>query len=476
MPIAKLTVPAGVTSIGARAFENCQNLTEVNFEGTASSPDLFIGTSYLRSYTKDGIEMFSLERGNVFASCTKLMTVNLSANVTTLGDYTFSSTGDVGFAVNLPDDSRLATIGAFCFYGSRLVSFKVPATVRNLPPVTEHGTEYDRLGIGAYAFAVSTGKLVEIIFSEDDNSYPLTIGYGAFENQSRLEAIELPARLSPYTGHTGETISPLADGPLVFYGASSLTEITVSGDGGAYTVVSGVLYTADMTELVFCPMLYSGEVDVPTSVTKIHGYAFMGCTDVTAVNFDDACELRIIGDYAFYSCESITDLILPDSVISVGSGAFNNAISLESITLSAGLSVFDVSILNGCTSLACVYVSESSEHFISEDGILYNCDQTELIVYPAGRTDSEYEVPDGVITIGNHAFSDNLYIETVILPDGLVEIGAGAFANCLILQNTVIPKTVSLIDEGAFKNTGSLFNLTFLRFPPEPTLSEQMHS
>lgn len=460
VPIGSITIPKNVTSIGARAFENCQNLTKVIFEGVAESGDLFVGTSYQRTYTKDGIEMFAIERGNVFASCTKLTEVVLSANITTLADYTFASAGDIGFEITVPDDSRLATIGAYCFYKSRLVSFRMPATVRNLPPVEDHGAMYDRLGIGEYAFASNSGKLTEIVFLKDANDYPLTIGYGAFENQINLESVELPARLTYYASASGMTIDPLANGPLVFYGASSLYEIITSGEG-VYTSVGGVLYTSDMTELVFCPPLISGEVDVPDSVVKIHGYAFLGCRDVTAVNFTEDSELKIIGEYAFFGCSGIQNFVLPTGVISVGDGAFNNATGLESITLSASLTSFDISVLSGCTALYEVLVEDGNESFISEDGVLYSYDVTALILYPMGRSDDEYTVLDGVISISAGAFASNGNLACVILPEGLVEIQYGAFAGCYNLNTVVIPASVQMIGNDAFSGTESLENLEF---------------
>jgi len=460
VPISTLIIPAKVSSIGAHAFEYCQLLTSVTFEGKSGSPDLVLGTTYRRSYEQDGVEMFAIERGYVFASCTRLANVELSPNIIALGDHCFASSGDSGFKVNVPADSRLATIGAFCFYKSRLESFTVPATVRNLAPIEEYGMVFNRLGIGEYAFAASAGKLTEITFLKDKNSYPLTIGYGAFENQSKLESIELPARLASYVSSGGEVIPPLANGPLVFYGARSLSVITAEA-GGAYKVEGGVLYTADMKELVFCPVSYIGEVSVPVSVTKIHGYAFSGCSQISAVNFMGKSNLDLIGEYAFYGCANIKSLVLPGSVVSIGEGAFNNNSALESITLSKKLVNFDISILNGCTALRNIFVESGNTSLVSEDGVLYNSGKTALILYPVGRTDKEYTVKESVISIGKYAFCGNGALEVVILPAKLREINEGAFENCSAFKTVVIPNTVEIIGTNAFAYTYSLETITF---------------
>ncbi|MBR3681552.1 MAG: leucine-rich repeat protein [Clostridia bacterium] len=460
VPITELVIPKGVGYVGAAAFKNCQLLTSVRFEGESDSPDLVLGSAYQRRYEEDGIAMVAVERGGVFASCTRLTEVILSENIVELGEYCFAESGDIGFKVTVNSDSRLATVGDFCFYKSRLESFTVPASVRNLPPVEEFGVLRDRLGIGMYAFAATAGKLTEFTFEKGGEDYPLTIGYRAFEKQIRLEAIELPARLSTYVSASGEVIQPLADGALVFYGASALATVTVE-EGCPYTVEGGVLYTADMRELVFCPMAYSGDVTVAQSVTVIHGYAFFYCSEVSSVTFVGKSNLSAIGECAFEGCTAIKSIIIPSGVASIGERAFNNATSLESITIPKALTVLDIAVLDGCTSLKSVLVEQGNQGFSSDGGVLYNLNKTELMLYPMGRTDTEYSVKDGVILIGERAFAGNSTLKAVIFPSSLCEIGENAFFGCTALEAVSIPVSVEIIGDNAFYGASSLANLTF---------------
>jgi len=461
VPISTLSIPASVHTIGARAFENCQLLSSVTFEGTAASPDLTLGVAYRRSYETDGIEAFSIERGNVFASCTSLLVVKLSPNVVALGDYSFAKAGSTGFRVEVPEDSRLATVGAFCFYKSALTSFTVPPTVRNLDPIEEYGSLYNRTGIGDYAFAVSSGRLTEIVFLDDGSSYPLTIGYGAFENQSHLESIELPARLTSYVGADGTAIPPLANGALVFYGARSLSKITAR-DGGAYRVEGGILYTSDMKELVYCPAALSADVSIPSVVVRINDYAFYGCSGITSVSFTGKSDLTSIGDYAFYACSSLKSIALPSGVLTLGEGAFASATSLESITLSRALTEFDIATLEGCSALKSVLVEAGNSALISHGGVLYSADGTSLILYPRGRDAREYTVRAGTLLIGDNAFAGNGYLEAVVLPVSLTDIGERAFFTCTALNTAPIPTSVESIGAYAFGNTVSLTGLEFV--------------
>ncbi len=459
--ISELTIPKNVREIGAHAFEHCHSLTSVTFEGAVDSPDLYLGTTYLRSYTSDGVEMHAIERGNVFASCNRLLTVALSPNVIALGDYCFVDAGDAGFEVTVPESSRLASIGAYCFYNSRLVAFTVPATVRNLSPLEEYGVIFNRPGIGEYAFAASTGYLTEITFLKDNNAYPLTIGSGAFSGQSALESIELPARLKAYATANGEVIAPLADGPLVFAGANALAAITVEQGSLIYTVYGGILYTADMKELVFCPASVMGEVIVPATVTQIHSYAFYGCKSVTELKFKGGTESMTIGDYAFCGMSGITKVVLPSSVISLGEGAFYGCSSLETVTLSKHLQSFDIFALQGCGALKNILVESGNPNYTSLGGVLYNATKTVLILYPIGRTESVYTLPEGVVTIDEYAFSGNTSLLGVVLPAGLREIKDGAFEGCTALESVTIPNSVGLIGDRAFANASAIGTLTF---------------
>lgn len=457
-----LNIPANVREIGAHAFEYCFAST-VNFMGTADSPDLIVGSTYLRSYTQDGIEMTAVERGSAFANCSKLTTVNLSPNVTVLGDSCFLSAGSAAddvLTVNVPSDSRLTTIGAYCFLNSKLQSFTVPATVRNLDPTEEYGVIFNRFGIGDYAFASErNGYLTSVTFLKSTDNYPLTIGQGAFMNQ-KLQAVELPSRLSTYTSADG-VIAPLADDPLVFYGNRNLATITVEqGTSAYYTVYEGVLYTADMTKLVFCPVLKSGVVNVPDTVTEICANAFRECSAVTSVTFGQNSALTKIGEYAFYY-SSITDMVFPTNVSFVGEAAFNNCKNLENITLSKKLVSFDVAALDGCTALKNVYVESGNTSYLSAGGVLYSFDKSSLILYPLGKDAKEYSVLLGVVTIEPSAFMGNTTLESVILPVGLREIKDNAFAGCSSLKTLVIPNTVELIGAEAFASLVSLESLTF---------------
>ena len=118
-----------------------------------------------------------------------------------------------------------------------------------------------------------------------------------------------------------------------------------------------------------------------------------------------------IGKYAFCSCTSLTEITIPDSVTEIGGGAFS-----------------------GCTSLAKITVSPDNKNYSSVDGVLFNKDGSELIVYPEGNGRSAYTVPDGVTSISGSVFSGCTSLTEIVIPDSVTSIGESAFSGCTSLS------------------------------------------
>ena len=474
--LVTITLPKSLRAIGAYAFNNTALETVVFEEGGADAPDLILGTPYVdiveNYYT--GAVTKELKIGHVFDYCQELTSVKFSSNVVEIGEYCFQYAGyySDGVTVTFGDEqnpSRLKTIGAYAFRSSTLKSIVIPKSVQNLDPYvdTENNITYDRLGIGAYAFYSCYDALTSVIF-EKGGTAPLTIGDNAFENCELLEAIELPNRLAPYTSHTGDVIAPLANGANVFYDCAGLTSITVEdGENSYYVDVDGIIFTADMKEIIICPAAKAGAVTIPATVTKIHDRAFLNCKNIDSVTFAGGTEPMTIGSEAFRNCAKITTIVLPTNVVSVGDYAFaagrysNDVVALESITLSKNLQNWNANILYNCTALKEIKVEEGSAYFYSDSGVLYNADKTILISYPISREGTAYTVLPTVKTITTEAFAKNVNIETVVLPAGLIEINASAFSECSKLKSVNVPNTVQLIDDWAFSNCTALTDLVF---------------
>ena len=156
----------------------------------------------------------------------------------------------------------------------------------------------------------------------------------------------------------------------------------------------------------------------------------------------------------FAQCENVTGVTLPDTVVSIGGGAFTYS-GLTSIYIPASVTSIesDVSILVqagpvfGSPALQSIDVDDNNPVYTSVDGTLFNKDKTTLIAHPAAKS-SSYAVPEGVKKIDTLAFAlngiiyDDFSIES--FPESLEEIGAGAFAICP-LKSIEIPANVKRI-------------------------------
>ncbi len=102
-----------------------------------------------------------------------------------------------------------------------------------------------------------------------------------------------------------------------------------------------------------------------------------------------------------------------------------------------------------------IVVAEGNPVFSSRDGVLFNKDGTELLVYPAQKAAAPYSVPDGVVSIGDYAFLRSR-ITDIEIPSSVKSIGFDAFSHCDNLKTVYVPDTVETLGKGVFSYATSL--------------------
>ena len=155
-------------------------------------------------------------------------------------------------------------------------------------------------------------------------------------------------------------------------------------------------------------------------VSYIKDYSFKNCTFIKTLILDEG--IVEINGGAFQGCTNLTSVTFPESLRVIDTFAFYGCTSLESIYINANISKIGQNAFALCTKLAGIEVDEENKTYRSIDGVLYSSDLKTLDIYPAGKTDANITLPDGVERINNAAFGENQYIVSVKSPKGFTEI------------------------------------------------------
>ena len=215
----------------------------------------------------------------------------------------------------------------------------------------------------------------------------------------------------------------------------------VSYDGQDYTV-TGIMSNAFFE----CDKLTS--IKLPDSITEIGDWAFTRCSQLKDINLPK--NLKCIGGYAFHNCSQIEALSIPTSVTTIGMMAFDNCISLRELDIPNSVQSIERAAFLGCTSLMKVHLPEGLERI---DGFLFD-----------GCTSlSEVNVPEGVNYIGQAAFRNCINLPALQLPQGLTVIDDEAFEGCTSFTEFTIPDKVESVGWDAFVGCNGLEKLTIGR-------------
>lgn len=148
-------------------------------------------------------------------------------------------------------------------------------------------------------------------------------------------------------------------------------------------------------------------------------------------------------------------IVIPANVTSIDNHAFDKCTHLKGITIPEKLTYIHASEFDGCEGLLDIIVDENNERFCSIDGVMFSKDTTELVYYPAGR-EGEYTIPEGVTTIGYHAFYNCKKLSAIVFPDSVVTIENYAFVGCSDISELNLPQNLKKIGQGAFYSWDSL--------------------
>ena len=311
---------------------------------------------------------------NAFANCSGLVGVSMSDFVTSIGENAFKS------------DSALTT-------------FRAP-------------TSLQILGKAAFSGCGALAKVTNL-----DATSISEIPNDCFGGCSQLEEVILPVNLvrigeSAFVGTALKTIN-LEDtkleelGASAFNSCSALTQVTVPSTlktvGQAVFMFSGITEVKNfagtsVSRLEKWTFWYSSliQIELPETLEIIDEQVFASCSELTRVGGLQSAKVTSIAGGAFSGCTKLTNVIFPQTLLTLGDGAFSGCSALTSVTFKSKLATIGANAFEGCSSLSQLTGLESTV----------------------------------VTSIGDGAFKDCSSLVDVSLPITIQTIGANAFANC----------------------------------------------
>ena len=340
--LISLTIPNSVTSIGDRAFSSCSSLTSLTIPESVTTiginpfPGLKIQLENRSShfYVKDNI-LFTADKRKLIAYCSTQISYSIPNSVTAIGGAAFRACSSLT-TLTIPD--TVTSIGDCAFYQcTSLTSLTIPNSVSSI-------SNNAFLGCSSLTSLTIPNSVTAIGYSAFFNCKSLTsltipnsvtsIGDSAFEGCFNLTSLTIPNSVTSI-GH------------CAFSSCSSLTTLTIpssvttirsnpfvelkvqlNNESSHFYVEDNVLFTADKSQLIaYCSRQTS--YSIPNSVTSIGDGAFQ-CSRLTSLTIPDS--VTSIGDSAFKGCSNLTSLTIPDYVSYIGDGALYGCKNLNQST------------------------------------------------------------------------------------------------------------------------------------------------
>ena len=250
-----------------------------------------------------------------------------------------------------------------------------------------------------------------------------SIGDGAFFRCSGLTSVTIPNSVTSI-------------GNEAFYGCSGLKKVIVK-DIAAWC---GIKFDGFFSNpLYYAKQIYSDEdteitnLIIPNSVTSIGNYAFYG-SGLTSVTIPNS--VTSIGEYAFYGCSGLTSVTIPNSVTSIGNYALCNCSGLTSVTIGNSVTSIGEYAFYGCSGLTSVTLGSSVTSI--GGGAFQYCSKLTSVT-----------IPNSVTSIEGSAFAGS-GLTSVTIPNSVTSIGEWAFGYCSGLTSVTIPNSVTSIGDAAF--------------------------
>ena len=413
-----ITLPTGVTTIGASAFENC-NVTNVPIPNGVT----VIGK---RAFANSEVAIVTLPEGltdinsSVFENCKHLKTVSIGDKISSIAGNVFKGCTELR-AVTIATTNPPIIRGEGLFStASKLTDIFVPAGTVDAYKRAEGWRNYAHL---IKTIGSSNGG------NNNTNPDGVTIENGVL---IKWDCNKIPA-----------------DGKVVI--PKSVTKI---GDSAFW----------ECTSLV--------QVIVPEGVTSIGHSSFKGCTSLVTIVLPNS--VKQFGIRTFYECTSLKNINIPNGITTIYRSTFGKCSSLETISLPNSVAKIEMDAFAGCTALKTINLPNN----VTFDANCFNgCKSLVSIKLPNGIKEipggaffnsglKSIEIPNSVTDLGGSCFAYCKSLTSIKIPNTITKINTWTFNECVSLKTVEIPNSVTVLDDYCFRKT---YLLTSIKIPNSVT-------
>ncbi|MBQ8029334.1 MAG: leucine-rich repeat protein [Clostridia bacterium] len=497
----------------------------IKFADSGSNPmtvaeNLYINGSSVENLVLD--DSITEIPANAFKDCKIIKTVTVNDKITSIGQDAFSGCPSIE-SVYAPSIESWLSIefatgssnplfnGAVLYIdGKPLTDLEIPESVSQIKPMAFYGYAGIKnlilsgkpLKMGEAAFNKSSqmqiqAKTIEdwfnVTFESDDyTGYSNPMGYGATLNigGSPVETLVIPESVKLIPSGAFENCKTLKK--ITIPATTSIGSGAFSGSSLKEAVVGSLTEKAEPVAVITAASLNCSSLEKITfgyGVKRIENRAFYKHSNLKEVVFYSGIEeigknafyktgligvvipstVKLIDEYAFASCGSLTALTVGDdvgkpAVMEIKNYAFSYCGKLAKVTFNSGIKRMLKNVFYKSTAVVDFYVNDLPAYLAIAFLPLCEAQATNPNyfadnMYIAGEPlKSNLVIPEGVTRICEYAFSHRGEIETVTFPSTLVEIGEGAFQACNI-KNLELPDSLETIEDSAFMSCRSITTL-----------------
>ena len=458
--LTSVTIPDSVTTIKPAAFTHCNSLAE--FKGKFASEDgrCLIIDNTLNAFAPAGLTEYTISDSvtaigeAAFRDCYEITSVSMHDGITTIGGYAFANCGSLN-NITIPCSVKAVGTGAFYACGS-LPSIIVPDSVITIGDYAFYscsGLTSATIGNGVTTIGDEAFRVCSSLTSATIGESITTIGVLAFEDCNNLASIYCKATTPPSLANSYYGVFDHNASSRKFFVPSGSIEAYKSAEYWSNYADAIIRYDFE-TDSVVANSNQKIRYTATEKVTKgwtfddfgadILSHEWESTTGEGTITFDN--EIWTIGERAFYNCDSLTSVIIPDGVITMGDEVFSSCDNLTSVTLGKYLTTISYATFAYCFKLTNISIPNNVTEI--ENYAFRNCESLTSIT-----------IPNGVMSIGEYAFFSCYSLAYVKIPNSVTSIKDGAFRYCERLTSVTIPESVNSIGDSAFEGCISLLNI-----------------